>query len=89
MGNRKPITQSGTDRVGQHVAIVPHKIETDSTTTANKLYVGKADAGVAKSAAGWLIVRYDTSGNFSTDGFPDGVASFNQIWNDRTSLSYS
>lgn len=75
--------------MGQDIFIVPKLVETDATTTANKLYVGKADAGTAKSAAKWLIVRYDTAGDFGTDGYAGGVADFNQVWDDRASLSFS
>jgi hypothetical protein len=53
-------------------------------------YVGKADAGTASSAASWKIFRMTTAsdGDLSLE-YADGNASFDNVWDDRTSLNYS
>lgn len=57
----------------------------DSTIT----YVGKAVAGSTLSSAVWQINRItDTSGDLSIQ-FADGDSNFDNIWDDRESLSYS
>lgn len=51
-------------------------------------YIGKAVPGSATSAAVWSIKKIDeTSGTFIT--WASGNANFNQIWDNRASLSYS
>lgn len=57
----------------------------DSTIT----YVGKAAAGSSLASAVWQIKRItDTSGNLSIQ-FADGNDDFDNVWNNRESLSYS
>jgi hypothetical protein len=60
----------------------------DDTSTTNVVYIGKAAIGTATSADTWQIRKLDT-----TDGlvmtYGGGSAEFNQVWDDRTSLSYS
>ncbi len=58
--------------------------EASSTVT----YVGEAVAGVATSAASWRIKKLDsTSGLIMT--WADGNTNFDNIWDNRASLSYS
>jgi len=53
-------------------------------------YQGWAAPGTATSAAGWAIVLYTYSGNLLTGiTWAGGAAAFNQVWDDRASLSYS
>jgi len=60
----------------------------DDTSTANVTYVGTAVIGSITSGSVWRIRRLDeTSGMVIT--WADGDDSFNNIWDDRTSLSYS
>lgn len=57
----------------------------DSTIT----YVGKAVAGSSLASAVWQIKQItDTSGDLSIQ-FADGDSNFNNVWNNRESLSYS
>lgn len=57
----------------------------DSTIT----YVGKAVAGSTLASASWQIKKItDTSGDLSIQ-FADGNANFDNVWNNRESLSYS
>lgn len=55
---------------------------------ATYTYVGKAVAGTLGSAASWQIMRYP-SADFSAGLFADGDASFDNIWDDHPTLSYS
>jgi hypothetical protein len=53
-------------------------------------YKGEANAGTATSAATWRISRITTAGDGSvTIEWADGNTNFDNIWNNRTSLSYS
>jgi hypothetical protein len=52
------------------------------------IYVGKAPIGSATSSAVWQIVKLDTtSGLVKT--WADGNASFDNIWDNRASLTYN
>lgn len=60
----------------------------DDYSTANISYIGKAVPGTATSAAAWQISRMDeTTGTVIT--FADGNASFDNIWDNRTGLTYA
>lgn len=48
-------------------------------------YVGKAQIGSAESAEVWQIIKVDGDGNCT---WADGDDSFDNIWDDRESLSY-
>jgi hypothetical protein len=53
-------------------------------------YKGEANAGTATSAATWRISRITAAGDGSvTIEWADGNPNFDNIWNNRTSLSYS
>ena len=58
-----------------------------STTLA---YVGKAVAGAQSTGAVWQVKRlvFNAEGDVTTT-FADGDSGFNNIWNDRASLTYS
>ena len=51
-------------------------------------YIGTANPGTATSAASWQIKKIDST-NPTSILFADGDSSFNNVWNDRASLSYS
>lgn len=53
-------------------------------------YVGKRLAGVASSAAEWQVVRLESLANGSVRATSaDGDLAFDNIWDNRESLSYS
>jgi len=54
-------------------------------------YYGIAVAGSATSEAVWQIRKYfyDSDGNLISVVFADGDTKYNNIWDNRTSLSYS
>jgi hypothetical protein len=56
----------------------------------NILYRGEAKAGTAKSAASWRISRFTYSGSDITDvQFADGESTYDKIWDNRASYTYS
>lgn len=62
----------------------------DDVSTASVTYVGKAEVGSSAASAVWQIMKMDESGTPATLVTTyAGGGSFNQIWNNRTSLSYS
>lgn len=52
-------------------------------------YIGKAQAGSAKSGAVWQIKKMVETGPDLEITFADGNANFDNIWDNRASLTYS
>lgn len=65
--------------------------QVDNVSTSLMTYIGKAAVGASTASAVWQIQRVDESGTPITVviKWADGDDSFNNIWNNRTSLSYS
>lgn len=63
----------------------------DYDANNNPIYIGMAAQGSAKGAALWLIrkLTFDVSNNVTNIVYANGSQSFNQIWDNRASLSYS
>jgi hypothetical protein len=51
-------------------------------------YVGKALIGKVDSDANWLIIRYTTVGNVLMSEYANGSEAFDQVWDDRATLTY-
>ena len=51
-------------------------------------YVGKAEIGRLDSGAQWLIIRYTTVGSILKSEYANGSEAFDQVWNDRATLTY-
>lgn len=60
----------------------------DDSTTANTVYICTALVGTLSSAAAWQVKKLDTSSG-STTTWADGNALFDNIADNRASLSYS
>lgn len=58
--------------------------EASSTVT----YIGKAQPGSAENAAVWQIKKITISGTETITTYADGDADYNNVWDDRLSLSY-
>lgn len=58
----------------------------DSTSTAGYTYVGNAVIGSSLANAVWKIAKISTTGVVTR---ADGNSNYDNIWNNRTSLSYS
>jgi hypothetical protein len=62
----------------------------DDVTTANVTYVGKAPVGSATSSAVWQVSKLDESGTPITLGVRyAGTGAFDQIYDNRSSLTYN
>lgn len=69
---------------------LPLAIQMDDVSTSGYTYIGKATLGSATSSPVWQICRIDETGSPIT--FVQKWASggrYNQVWSDRTSLSYT
>lgn len=55
---------------------------------AGTTYVGKAPVGSAASDAVWQIMKMVESAGVTTITWADGDTVFNNVWNDRASLTY-
>lgn len=63
-------------------------VRTDDTGTGTT-YIGEAAPGTATSAAGWRVRRMVEAGADITVLWADGDAHFDNVWDNRASLSYS
>lgn len=59
----------------------------DDQTTGGVVYVGYAEPGTLTSEAAWRIKKINTS-NYPITTWADGDTLFNNVYDDRTSLSY-
>lgn len=75
----------GLDVASQSTPQATRIDEASSTVT----YIGKADTGTLNAAAEWQIQRITVSGSVTSIEWADGNAAFDNVWNDRASLSYS
>lgn len=68
-----------------------YAIVLDDVTTTNVTYVGKAPIGSATSSAVWQIKRLDESGTPNTlvIKYADGDALYNNVWDNRSALTYN
>lgn len=57
--------------------------------SASITYVGKALFGTATSAASWQIIKIEVTGNVTEVAAADGDLNFDNVWDNRASLSYS
>lgn len=55
----------------------------------NVIYIGIAKLGSLDSEAKWQIRKIETSGNLTTILYADGDRRFDNIWDNRASLTYS
>ena len=74
------------DSVTSHQAELKTLIDEVSETVT---YIGKAVPGANTSSASWLIKRITESGTITTVAYADGNSSFDNVWDNRTSLTYS
>lgn len=78
------VGDSNTGAAFRKVQNVPETVRIEDTGTY--VYMGWAIPGSAEADAVWRIARVDTSGNKL---YADGDALYNNIWNNRASLSYA
>lgn len=61
----------------------------DDTSTASVTYIGKAAIGSSSASALWQIQKIDESASPTTITWADGNDAFDNIFNNRTSLTYN
>ena len=68
-----------------------YSIQVSYDANQNIEYFGKANIGTLTSDALWQIKKlsYDSNQNITTVEWADGDIAFNNVWDDRASLSYS
>jgi len=70
-----------------HVApLTTTQIDEASTTVT---YVGEAKIASSTSSAVWQIIKIEKSGNVTSIKYADGDKRYNNVWDNRASLSYS
>jgi hypothetical protein len=72
---------------GIDVTPVSESIRWDTTSTASVIYVGFSAPGSVTSAASWRIMKVSTASNYLQ--WADGDDLYNNIWDNRTGLTYS
>jgi hypothetical protein len=68
---------------------VAYDILIDKTTTTDITYIGKAAIGTATSSALWQLSRLNKTSSITQVGWADSDEDFDNIWDNRVSLSYS
>lgn len=61
----------------------------DDTEAGGISYVGEADPGTATAAAAWRIKKLIETGPDVAVTWADGDSDFDNVWDNRASLSYS
>ena len=63
----------------------------DYDSSGNLIYIGKANMNSSKADGVWSIRKlvYDASNNLTDMLWANGDGEFNNIWNNRTAISYS
>lgn len=58
------------------------------TSVANTIYIGSSAIGTLSSAATWQIKKIDTTTGADVT-WADGDSNYDNVWDNRASLSYS
>ncbi len=58
------------------------------TTVSNTIYIGQSAIGTANSAAIWQVKKIDTT-NGADITWADGDSNYDNVWDNRASLTYS
>lgn len=79
---------TGTNGMLQYVEEAKYTSYTDDAS-ATVSYYGWASPGIATSTAAWRIMKKTVAGTVTSYTWADGDLNFDNIWNNRASLSYS
>lgn len=80
--------QTDTDKLLIYYDLGPLLTKIDEVSKATT-YIAKAELGTATSAALWQALRISVVGKVTTVEYADGNELFDNIWDNRASLSYS
>lgn len=61
----------------------------DDYSVTDKTYIGVAESGASTSDAVWKIKVIDETGSDVVTKWADGDSEYDNVWDNRTSLSYS
>ena len=86
--NELSFAGAGTIPVSEVKITDNEKIIIDEST-AGTIYVGRATIGTATTSATWQIQRTMTVANITTVEWADGNIQYDNVWDNRGSLSYS
>lgn len=84
-----PVSSASPIPIADFSTIYPPII--DTTTTSGTIYFGFATIGSSASTSSpiWRIMKMVDSSGILTFSFADGDSNFDNVWANRTSLSYS
>lgn len=82
-----PLRIDPTGTTTQPVSVVNELLATRIDEGAVYIYLGYAAIGAVESDAVWRVCRY-TIENVSGKKWADGDANFDNVWNNRASLTY-
>jgi hypothetical protein len=86
-GTQKYVGQISANNLQELISLTDGKAlitEVSGGTT----YVGKAPPGSATSAAKWQVSRIVVAGGTTTVTWADGNITYDNVWDDRASLTY-
>ena len=82
--NAKEQQPSAVDITGDYITTFDYDVD------GNPIYIGKSDVGTLKSLPLWQIRKLTySSGNLVDIQYADGDRNFDNIWDNRVTLSYS
>jgi hypothetical protein len=67
----------------------PRRVTLVDEVSGNLTYIGIAKLGTPDASTGWQILRIQKTGSVTTLQYADGNARYDNIWNDRASLTYT
>lgn len=83
--------EAATGSLSEGTTVTTATVKTTITdqATADILYVGVADIGSSNASAVWQIKKVETVGNVTTTTYADGNSNFDNVWNNRATLTYA
>lgn len=67
----------------------PKRVIIIDEASSNLTYIGLAKLGSDEANAVWQILRIQKTGTVSKFQYADGDMRYNNVWNDRASLTYT
>jgi hypothetical protein len=81
-------TETSDSKHIQHMLIEAAQAFRQDIASSSITYYGFAKTGTATSAASWKVIRHTTTNPQALE-FADGNHAYDNIWDNRASLSYS
>ncbi len=87
--NTAPAMDAAARPGWQHTLEMPLAQRVDWDAAGTTCYIGWAAPGAAGGAGSWRIKKVSLSGNDVTTLWADGDYDYDNVWDNRTSLTYS